>query len=259
MTQAAGGSTRMNEKLEFIYPDWRAPANVRAVTTTRVGGVSRGPYESFNLGDRAGDDPECVRRNRALLRAALNLPLEPVWLRQVHGVSVVDAAARAGVTADGAWSGMPGVVCVVLTADCLPVFLCDREGTKVALVHAGWRGLAAGVIEAGARALGIPGPELLAHLGPGIGPQAYEVGDDVRLAFVDKDAGAARAFQPHGADKWRADMYGLARMRLLALGVRAITGGEYCTYRERDKFFSYRRDGVCGRMASLIWLNPAPR
>ena len=249
----------MNEKLEFIYPDWRAPKNVRAVTTTRVGGVSRGPYESFNLGDRAGDDPECVRRNRALLRATLNLPSEPVWLKQVHGVSVVDAAAPAGATADGAWSGTPGVVCVVLTADCLPVFLCDREGTKVALVHAGWRGLAAGVIEAGVRALGVPGENLLAWLGPAIGPQSYEVGDDVRNAFIGVDPDAARAFAPRAAGRWLADMYTLARQRLAALGVREIHGGGRCTFRERDKFFSYRRDGVCGRMASLIWLNPAPR
>lgn len=250
----------MNEKLEFIYPDWPASANVRAVTTTRTGGVSRGPYESLNLGDRAGDDPEHVRKNRARLRAALALPFEPLWLRQVHGVNVVDAAmARPGVTADGAYTDQPGAALAVLTADCLPVFLCDKAGTKVALLHAGWRGLAAGVIEAGVDKLQIPWAELLAWLGPGIGAEAYEVGDDVRDAFTAHDPGAAAAFRVHGSGKWLADMYALARRRLAALGVTAVSGGGHCTFSERDKFFSYRRDGACGRMAALIWLNPAPR
>lgn len=244
----------MNDKLEFVYPDWPAPKNVRAVTTTRAGGVSRGPYESLNLGDHVGDGPEAVRRNRALLRAALKLPSEPLWLRQVHGTNVVAATAQAGVTADGAWTERRDVVCAVLTADCLPVFLCDRHGTKVALLHAGWRGLAAGVIEAGVRALGIPGENLLAWLGPAIGPQSYEVGDDVRNAFLGADPQAAQAFAPGAAGRWRADMHALARQRLGALGVREIHGGGRCTLREAGRFFSHRRDGTCGRMASLIWL-----
>ena len=247
----------MPDTPEPIYPDWPAPANVRALTTTRVGGFSHGRYASFNLGDHVGDDPDAVARNRALLREALKLPLAPLWLKQVHGTNVVDAAsAHISVTADGAWTARPGVVCAVLTADCLPVFLCDRQGTKVALLHAGWRGLAAGVIEAGVRALATPGAELLAWLGPAIGPDSYEVGDDVRDAFLDDDPGAAEAFRPAGAGRWRADMYVLARRQLRQRGVCAVYGGDRCTRREHGTFYSFRRDGVTGRMASLIWLAP---
>jgi YfiH family protein len=227
---------------------------VHAVTTTRAGGASRGAYESFNLGDHVGDDAVSVQRNRALLREALKLPSEPVWLKQVHGTNVVDGATTsAGTTADGAVTDGRVMVLAVLTADCLPIFLCGRDGTKVGLLHAGWRGLAAGIVEAGVRAMRMPHAELLAHLGPGIGPDAYEVGEDVRGVFLAHDAEAARAFKPNGNGRWLADMYELARLRLRALGVSEITGGEYCTYRERDKFYSYRRDGVTGRMASLLW------
>ena len=249
----------MTDSPEPVFPDWPAPANVHALTTTRVGGFSQGPYTSFNLGDHVGDDPDTVARNRALLREALKLPLEPLWLKQVHGTNVVDAASahtHIGVTADGAWTHRPGVVCAVLTADCLPVFLCDRQGTKVALLHAGWRGLAAGVIEAGVRALATPSAELLAWLGPAIGPDSYEVGDDVRRAFLDDDPGAAEGFRPAGAGRWHADLYALACRRLQAQGVNAIHGGNFCTLRERERFYSFRRDGVTGRMASLIWLAP---
>lgn len=245
---------------EFIFPDWPAPANVKALTTTRVGGLSRGPYASFNLGDHVDDDPDVVRRNRARLREALALPAEPAWLKQVHGVNVVDAAsAEAGTTADGAWTNQSGVVCAVLTADCLPVFLCNRQGTKVALLHAGWRGLAAGVIEAGLQALATPGAELLAWLGPAIGPDSYEVGDAVRDAFLTQDAGVAACFRAHGAGQWHADLYALARRRLQARGVNAIHGGYFCTVREPERFYSYRRDGVTGRMASLVWLDISAR
>jgi copper oxidase (laccase) domain-containing protein len=236
--------------------------------------VSRGPFESFNLGDHVGDDPEAVQRNRVLLRQALNLPAEPLWLKQVHGTNVVDAATAApGVTADGAYTNKPGVVLAALTADCLPVFLCNRTGTKIALLHAGWRGLAAGVIEAGVRKLAVagdvqgrtsPGPrgtsfgaagtDLLAWLGPAIGPDSYEVGDEVRAAFIDHDAAAVSAFRANGRGGWWADLYDLASQRLRALGVREVHGGQYCTLREQDCFFSYRRDGQCGRMASLLWL-----
>ena len=273
---------------EFVHPDWPAPGNVRALTTARIGGFSRGPYASLNLGDHVGDAPDDVRRNRALLREVLTLPAEPVWLKQVHGVNVVDAASvNVGATADGAWTGRPGVVCAVLTADCLPVFLCNRQGTKVALLHAGWRGLTAGVIEAGLRALATPGAELLAWFGPAIGPDSYEVGDDVRNVFLAQDAGAAVCFHEHGAGRWLANLYALARRRLQVKGVNAIYGGNFCTLRERERFFSFRRagmrqcrerhdsrdgggratqgaiaedaesdrrDGVTGRMASLIWL-----
>ncbi|MBI3574298.1 MAG: peptidoglycan editing factor PgeF [Gammaproteobacteria bacterium] len=245
---------------EFVHPDWPAPTHVRALTTTRRGGVSRGPYESFNLGDHVGDAADDVQRNRALLREALTLPSEPVWLKQVHGVNVVDTASvNVGATADGAWVDRPGVVCAVLTADCLPVFLCNRQGTKVGLLHAGWRGLTAGVVEVGLRALATPGAELLAWLGPAIGPDSYEVGDDVRNAFLAQDAGAAVCFHAHGAGRWRADLYALARRRLQAQGVNAIYSGNFCTLREPERFFSFRRDGATGRMASLIWLDISAR
>lgn len=242
--------------LQFIPAHWPAPKNVRALTTTRTGGVSSGVYESLNVGDHVGDVPENVRTNRRLVREALKLPGEPVWLKQVHGVHVVDAAKTAvGTSADGAYTDKPGMVCAIMTADCLPIFLCDKSGTKVALLHAGWRGLAAGVIEAGVRAMGVPRDHVLAHLGPAIGPGSYEVGDDVRLAFEERDPRAALAFLPRGGGHWLADMYELARQRLRATGVQDITADEErCTVRERDTFFSHRRDGVCGRMVSLIWM-----
>jgi YfiH family protein len=247
----------MSKPLEFIAPDWPAPPNVRAVVTTRTGGFSQGPYASFNLAHHVGDDPVAVARNRALLYAHLALPAEPLWLEQVHGTEVVDAARAApGTKADGAYTDRPGIVLAVLTADCLPVFLCDRAGRRLALLHAGWRGLVAGVIEAGVRALGRPGSEILAWLGPAIGPRAFQVGEDVRRAFLAQDSGASVAFVPEGAGRWRADLYALARRRLEALGVRIIGGGGYCTFAEPERFYSYRRDGVCGRMASLAWLVP---
>lgn len=245
----------MSDSVEFIAARWPAPASVRAGTTARRGGASRGPYASFNLGDHVGDDPQAVRDNRAQLRAALALPAEPRWLKQEHGVHVVDAAhAPAGVAADGAWTDRPGIVCAVLTADCLPIFLCDRKGTKVALLHAGWRGLAGGIVDAGLRALTLPPEEVLVWLGPAIGPDSYEVGDDVRRAFLNDDPGAAEAFRPAGAGRWLADMYALARRQLRQRGVCAVTGGERCTLRERGAFYSFRRDGTTGRMASLVWL-----
>lgn len=241
--------------LEFIYPDWPAPSQVQAAVTTRAGGFSRGPYNALNLADHVGDDAHAVRRNRALLRQTLDLPAEPLWLRQVHGIEVVDAAqAPAGATADASFTDRPSVVCAVLTADCLPVFLCDAQGTRVALIHAGWRGLAAGVVENGVGALKRPPAQLLAWLGPAIGARAFEVGPEVRAQFVDQDAQAAAAFVPGRNDRWYADLYALARRRLQRLGVEQVYGGRLCTVRERDRFFSYRRDGVCGRMASLVWI-----
>lgn len=241
----------MNQ-IHTITPTWPAPINVRAFTTTRGGGFSEGPYQSFNLGN-AEDDPT-VPKNRELLRAALKLPAEPVWLKQVHGTDVVDAAtAKAGAIADAAWTRQRAVVAVIRTADCLPVFLCNRQGTEVGIVHAGWRGLAAGVVEAGLDSMRSPKDELLAWLGPAIGPTAYEVGAEVRTAFVETDPEAASAFVPNAAGRWLADMYVLARRRLRAAGVSAIYGGDYCTASQPDLFFSYRRDGTTGRMASLIW------
>ena len=241
--------------MKTITPTWNAPKNIRALTTTRTEGASQNAYASFNLGDHVGDDPAAVRANREALRKNLALPSEPVWLKQVHGTNIVNAAtAQMGATADGAWTDQRGVVLAIMTADCLPIFLSDRGGTKIALVHAGWRGLAAGVVEAGVNALKIPGAEAVAYLGPGIGQDAYEVGDDVRDVFVAKDPAAASAFRQTEQGKWLADMYALARLRLRVLGVTDITGGDHCTFREAELFYSYRRDGATGRMVSLLWL-----
>ncbi len=303
---------------EWIVPDWPAPPRVRALITTRSGGVSRGAYAGLNLGQRCGDDLDDVACNRARLRQWL--PAEPLWLRQVHGTKVVEAdavetgavgtnagetgavgtnavqtgvvgtnavqtraigtnvveagAAGTGATgaggdqcdpeADAALARRPGTVCAVLTADCLPLLLCDEAGTVVAAVHAGWRGLCSGVIEQTLCAMDRPPRALLAYLGPAIGPEAYEVGAEVRAAFAAADRLAGRggeseselAFAPAGPGKFRADLYALARGRLARGGVTKIHGGGHCTYTERERFFSYRRDGATGRMASLIWLEP---
>ena len=235
-----------------LLPDWPAPAGVKALTTLRRGGVSRVPYADWNLADHVDDDPEAVRENRRLLRERFRLPAEPVWLTQVHGSSLVDAArASAPAQADGSYATTPGAVCAVLTADCLPVLFCSLDGQRVAAVHAGWRGLAGGVLEAALDALG-PG-EYLAWLGPAIGPAAFEVGPEVRNAFLAFQPTAAAAFQETRPGHWLADLYGLARLRLAARGLDAVYGGEHCTFREAERFYSYRRDGVTGRMATLIW------
>jgi len=239
---------------EFIIPDWPAPKHVRALVTTRRGGTSGGPYASLNLGDHVGDDLAAVAANRAILRR--ELPVAPVWLRQVHGTQCVEAAATVpGCEADASVAFAPGSVCAVLTADCLPVLFCDERGTAVAAAHAGWRGLAAGVLEKSALALRRPPCEVMAWLGPAIGPATFEVGDEVRAPFVAHDAVAARAFAPHGAGKWLCDLYELARQRLAGVGVQRVSGGGFCTVTERERFYSYRRDGATGRMASLIWLD----
>jgi len=245
----------VTDALQFLHADWPAPPSVHALATTRAGGVSLGPYASLNLGDHVGDQPQAVARNRALVRASLNLGAEPVWLKQVHGTNVVDAAStEAGAAADGAYTDKKGVTCAVLTADCLPIFICDRRGTEIALLHGGWRGLAAGVVEAGLQRFHAPADELLVWLGPAIGPGRYEVGEDVRRVFLAHDAQAAEAFRPRLAGKWDMDIYRVARQRLVAAGARAIYGGQYCTAAQSSLFFSHRRDGVTGRMASLIWL-----
>lgn len=236
-----------------IRPDWPAPPNVRAFSTTRSGGCSRGPWASLNLGARCGDEPENVGRNRRLLRAAL--PSAPHWLVQVHGVGVaaIDDDSDELPPADAAFTRRRGQVCAVLTADCLPLLLCNRAGTAVAAVHAGWRGLAAGVVQAAVTALGCETGSLIAWLGPAIGPQAFEVGRDVFEAFTRASADNAVAFLPHD-EAWRADLYALARLALKSVGLTSVWGGQYCTYTQADTFFSYRRDGVTGRMASVIWL-----
>ncbi len=238
---------------EWIVPDWPAPPGVRALITTRAGGASRGAYAGLNLGLRSGDAAGDVARNRASLRQWL--PAEPLWLRQVHGTTVVEAdTAKGNPEADAALARAPGRVCAALTADCLPLLLCDEAGTIVAAVHAGWRGLCSGVIEQTLRAMECPPQALMAYLGPAIGPLAYEVGAELRQAFVASDAESAAAFAPGRPGKFYADLYALARRRLARSGVVRIYGGGYCTYTERERFYSYRRDGATGRMASLIWM-----
>lgn len=238
-----------------MLPQWPAPARVRACTTTRSGGSSAPPFDSANFALDTGDDDAAVRNNRARLQEALRLPEPPRWLRQVHGTRVVDAARAApGSEADACVSTTPGRVCALLTADCVPVLLCDRAGTCVGAAHAGWRGLAAGVLENAVRAMHAPPGALLAWLGPGIGPAAFEVGEEVRAAFLAADPGAGEAFAPSAGGRWLADLYRLARRRLAAAGVYEVHGGEHCTYSDPARFFSYRRDGVTGRMATLIWL-----
>jgi len=238
---------------EWIEPDWPTPARVRALVTTRSGGVSGGPYASLNLGARVGDDEEAVRENRARLRAAL--PSEPKWLQQVHGTDVVQAdRVDAEACADAAFTTAPEVVCTVQIADCLPVLLCDRAGTSVAAAHAGWRGLSAGVLERAVAALPAAPKDLIAWLGPAIGPRKFEVGGDVLGTFTRSDPDAAMAFEPLREGKWLADLYALARLRLRRAGVSAVFGGGLCTFADPQRFFSHRRDRVTGRHAACIWI-----
>lgn len=238
----------------MIVPDWPAPPNVRALVTTRNGGVSAAPFDSFNLGGHVGDRIEAVTENRARLRR--HLPADPVWLEQVHGTEVVDLdRLPENVCGDAVLSGRPGVVCAVMTADCLPVLFCDDAGSVVAAAHAGWRGLVAGVLEEAVAAMRLPPERILAWLGPAIGPDAFEVGNEVRDAFLAADPGCGDAFIA-GAEpgKWMADLFELARRRLARAGVVRIYGGGVCTWRDASRFFSYRRDGATGRFASMVWL-----
>ena len=245
----------MPETIDPVVPDWPVPTTVKALITTRAGGVSQAPYATLNLGTAVGDDPVAVRENRARFRSLL--PSEPRWLRQVHGTRVVDAATVAIlVEADGSHTTAPGVVCVVQMADCMPVLFADRAGTRVAAAHAGWRGLAAGVLDETVRALDTDPAELIAWMGPAIGPTAFEVGDDVRDAFLTSSPEAHAAFVPHAPGKWLADLFLLGRQRLRGLGIGAIHGGGLCTVTDSRRFFSHRRDRVSGRMAAAIWLAP---
>lgn len=250
---------------DWIVPAWPAPPQVRALITTRAGGISTGQYASLNLGLSTGDDPLAVRANRERLRAAL--PAAPFWLTQMHGARVVEADAdvkRPDVDvklderpeADAAIARKPGIVCAILVADCLPVLITDRAGTMVAAAHAGWRGLAAGVIENTVGALtghGAAAADLVAYLGPGIGPRAFEVGDDVYQAYVSRDAAAAAAFTRTRHDKWLANLFLLARRALERAGVAQVHGGDVCTFSDPERFFSYRRERVTGRMGAFIW------
>jgi hypothetical protein len=240
---------------ERIRPDWPAPVRVRALSTIRTGGVSRGVYASLNLGEHVGDDSVCVTENRRRLQPDL-AGAAPRWLKQVHGIQVARlAGAPVNEAADASVTAVTGEACVVMTADCLPVLFCDRAGTRVGAAHAGWRGLSAGVLEAAMQAMELAPGQMLAWMGPAIGPQAYEVGEEVREVFVAHDPAAAQAFKPgDAAGKWWCDLYGLARQRLQAAGVQAIYGGGFCTFTDEKRFFSHRRAGQCGRMATLIWL-----
>lgn len=244
---------------EVLIPQWPAPARVRALLTTRNGGVSRAAFASLNLGTRVGDDPAAVAANRARLGALL--PGTPRWLRQVHGTQVVDATAAGDEPeADACYATDGGQVCAVLIADCLPVLLCDRAATVVAAVHAGWRGLSAGVLERAIAAMPVAPHRLLAYLGPAIGGGAYEVGRDVLDAFTAGDAGAAAHFRSRpadtGAQRWLCDLGALARRRLSRAGITDIFGDGLCTYSDPQRFFSHRRDRSTGRQAALIWLDP---
>jgi YfiH family protein len=243
-----------------MVPDWPAPAGIRAAFTTRAGGVSPPPFDTLNLGLRAGGGAEQVQRNRARLVNALNLPQPPSWLHQVHGAMAVCAEAVETDTtaADAVWTARHDLPCAVLVADCLPVLFCDDAGERVAAAHAGWRGLAGSVLEATVAALGRPGSRLMAWLGPAIGPEAFEVGGEVRDAFLHQDAGAGICFRPSPRGRWLADLPQLARRRLAAVGVERVYGGGWCTYSDPQRFFSYRRDGTTGRMAALVWRERQP-
>lgn len=237
---------------DWLIPDWPAPAGVKACVTTRAGGVSLAPFDSLNLGDHVEDSPEAVLENRRRLTAAF--AIQPAWLRQVHGVVVVEADPGRIAEADGSWTGTPGIACTAMTADCLPALFCNKSGTRVAAAHAGWRGLAAGVLEAAADSLDAAPADVLVWLGPAIGPKAFEVGPEVREAFMQQHPQTAQAFVPsHNPGKFLADIYQLARLRLAARGITAVYGGGLCTVTD-SRFFSYRRSPRTGRFASLIWL-----
>jgi len=240
----------------WIIPDWPAPKNVKAVSTTRKGGMSAAPYDGFNLGLHVGDNAEHVQHNRDFLQQELELTLAPAWLNQIHSHRVIDLdkPLNAIVDADGSYTQRSGLACAIMTADCLPVLLCDRAGTQVAAVHAGWRGLAGGIIDAALAKFSAPSSEIMAWLGPAIGPAAFEVGGEVREQFMALDPNAEQAFVAYG-DKWLANLYLLAIQRLQSYGVTQVYGGEHCTFNEPERFYSYRRDPVTGRQASLIWLD----
>jgi len=237
---------------DWLIPDWPAPSRVKACVTTRAGGVSLAPFDSLNLGDHVGDDPMAVAENRR--RLTDRFAIAPAWLQQVHGIAVVEADPARVATADASWTATPGIACAAMTADCLPVLFCDRDGNRVAAAHAGWRGLANGVLEATLDSFQVPSEDILAWLGPAIGPQAFEVGPEVREAFVAHLPQATQAFVPsHNAGKYLADIYALARLRLAARGVTAVYGGGLCTVGD-PRFFSYRRNPRTGRFASLVWI-----
>ncbi|MEY4760911.1 MAG: hypothetical protein RLZZ200_767 [Pseudomonadota bacterium] len=245
----------------FITPDWPGLPGVRALCTVREGGASLPPFDAFNFGQRVGDAPDALAANLATLTTAAGLPGAPHWLVQVHGSRVVDLDRPGDREADAAFTRMPGRVCAIQTADCLPVLFAAVDGSAVAAAHAGWRGLAAGVLEATVAALDAasPGVDVVAWLGPAIGPAHFEVGAEVVEAFEGPDPDAEIAFVENERGRWQCDLYTLARRSLSRVGVASIHGGGHCTVAESDRFYSYRRDGGrTGRMASLIWIEPRP-
>ncbi len=247
--------------LELISPQWPAPTRVHAYTTTRRGGSSLPPYDQFNLADHVGDDPAAVTANRLKLQTQLQLPSEPFWLQQVHGTTVV-STYHDGITphcADATYTTQARQVCVVLTADCLPVLFCNRSGTCVAAVHAGWRGLAAGILEETLHQFPESPQNILVWLGPAIGPTAFEVGEEVRNTFISDRPSAIAAFTPNRPGHWLANLYLLARQQLADRGIMTVYGGDFCTYTDNQRFYSYRRDRNTGRMASLIWFDEEKR
>lgn len=239
----------------LLLPDWPAPPRVRAAFTLRTGGVSEPPFDTLNLGRHVGDAPEAVDENRRRVRETLGLATEPAWLEQVHGTDVVDLDTSSVMRrADAAVTRRTDQVCAIQVADCMPVLFAAVDASAVGAAHAGWRGLAGGVLEATVKTMAVPPSDLVAWMGPAIGPARFEVGDEVRAAFLAQDPGAGSAFVRGAGDRWMCDLYCLARRRLEALGVRAISGGGWCTCTDSASFFSYRRSGRCGRMAALIWL-----
>jgi YfiH family protein len=244
----------------LLKMEWDLPPGVRAAFTTRLGGMSVAPWDSFNLATHVDDNPEHVAANRARLRDLLGLGSEPFWLNQVHGVEVAGLAAKlasAAPDADASVTSRPGMACVVMVADCLPVLFTTLDGSRVGAAHAGWRGLASGVLEQTVRAIGVPGNQLRAWLGPCISSEHFEVGDEVREEFARKFASAHTYFERNARGRWQADLIGLARHCLETLGVVDVSGGKWCTYRDRERFYSHRRDGKCGRNAALVWLAAA--
>lgn len=239
--------------MNWIKPDWPAPDNVHAATTLRTGGASRAKFASLNPALHVNDDPDSVNLNRKALSTMLDLPSAPIWLEQVHGTRVIKAEQNNTVLqqADASYTDQSKTVCTILTADCLPILLCNSDGSKVAAIHAGWRGLLAGIISHTVKALNTS--QLMAWLGPAIGPECFEIGSEVQTAFIEKSIKNAVAFKPTNPDKFLADIYQLARIELASLGIKQVYGGDFCTVTDKQRFYSYRRDGETGRMATLIW------
>ena len=241
--------------IETIQPNWSSPLGIRACCTTRTGGVSVAPFDSLNLALHVGDEATRVAQNRELLRQQLELPAEPCWINQTHGTRTVTLEQEVSRDADAAITRVPGTIAVVMTADCLPVLLCNRDGSEVGAVHAGWRGLQAGVIQSALATMKSPNQQLLAWIGPGISQACFEVGDEVRTAFMDVMQDAQTCFSAHGEGHWLCDLGGLAERVLKSQGVGKVFRDSYCSYRDADRFYSYRRAAATGRMASLIWIN----